>query len=386
MLAVLIAFAAALLLLAGYAQDWRRLRNRPRLARPAALPAGAPMLSILIPARNEERSIARCVAGALAQNYPHFEVLVLDDGSTDGTAAVLAAFAGDPRLHVLHGRPLPPGWVGKCNACQQLGEAAAGEWLLFLDADTAAAPGLAAALLTHAEQRRLDLVSILPFLELVTFWERAVLPPFLALIAALFPFERLERPDVRPDEVMANGQCILVRRAAYDTVGGHGAVRDEVLEDVRLAQAIRAAGFKVGGGEGLELLRVRMYHNGAEVAHGLTKNAAAGYRSGGARSAWAAARLVGLAFGPLCLLAAGAALLATGAGATGWAIVALGALTLAAGLAFWSTLYRQLYSLSPFHALLWPVGLSAYLLIALRGMWRVRSGRGVVWKGRVYEG
>jgi chlorobactene glucosyltransferase len=386
MFVVLFVSAAAALLFAGYAQDWRRLRARPRLAPPAAPPADAPALSILIPARNEERSIGRCVAGALAQRYPRLEVLVLDDGSTDGTAAALAAFAGDPRLRVLHGRPLPPGWVGKCNACQQLGEAATGEWLLFLDADTAAEPDLAAALLAHAEARELDLVSLFPFLELVTFWERAVLPPFLALIMALYPFERQERPDVRPEEVMANGQCILVRRAAYAAVGGHGAVRDEVLEDVRLAQAVRAAGFRVGGGEGLDLLRVRMYHSGAEVAHGLTKNAAAGYRSGGARSMWAAMRLVGLAYGPLLLLGAGVAMLLLGEGAAGWAVAALGALALGAALAFWGALYRQLYGLSPLHALIWPLGLMAYLLIALRGMWYVRSGRGVVWKGRTYAG
>lgn len=386
MIAVLLAAVAAALLLAGYTHDWRRLRRRPRLAPPTPPAADAPLVSILIPARNEERSIARCVAGALAQAYPRLEVLVLDDGSTDGTARALAAFAGDPRLRVLRGRALPPGWVGKCNACQQLGESAAGEWLLFLDADTAAEPRLTAALLGHAARHRLDMVSIFPFLELVTFWERAVLPPFLALIASLFPFERLERPDVRPDEVMANGQCILVSRAAYEAVGGHGAVRGEVLEDVRLAQAVQGAGFRVGGGEGLAFLRVRMYRSGGEVADGLTKNAAAGYRSGGARSMAAALRQIALAFGPLWLLAAGVALLLGGAIAAGWAVAGLGALALAAGLAFWGTLYRRLYGLSPLHALLWPLGLIVYLLIALRGMWRVRSGRGVVWKGRTYGG
>jgi glycosyltransferase involved in cell wall biosynthesis len=386
MLIVLIASAAAAMLLAGYTQDWLRLRRRPRLAPPAPPGAGAPLVSILIPARNEERSIGRCVAGALAQAYPRLEVLVLDDGSTDGTAAALEAFAGDGRLRVLQGRALPPGWVGKCNACQQLGEAAAGDWLLFLDADTAAQPQLVAALLDHAERRRLDLVSIFPFLELETFWERAVLPPFLALITALFPFERLEQADVRPDEVMANGQCILVRRAVYEAIGGHGAVRDEVLEDVRLAQAVRAAGYTVGGGEGLAYLRVRMYRSGGEVFAGLTKNAAAGYRSGGARSWWAALRQIGLAFGPLWLLGAGAVLASGPDAGVGWAVIVLGALTLGAALASWGDLYRQCYGLSPALALIWPLGLLTYLLIALRGMVRVWTGQGVIWKGRRYGG
>jgi chlorobactene glucosyltransferase len=385
MLAVLIAAAVAALLIAGYARDWRRLQLRPRLAAAPPAQGEQPLLSLLIPARNEERSIARAVAGALAQDHPRIEVVVLDDGSTDGTAAALAAFA-DPRLRVLRGGPLPPGWAGKPNACQQLAAAASGAWLLFLDADTAPQPGLASALLAHARGRGLDLVTVFPFFELQSFWERAVLPPFLALITALFPVERLERPDAPPDEVLANGQCIFVGRGAYWAVGGHGAVRSEVLEDVRLAQALRAAGFRVGGGEGLELLRVRMYRSGREVAQGLTKNAAAGYRSGGARSIRAAAGLLAGAFGPLWLLGAGAALLLGGDGPAGLAVLGLGALAWAAALGLWGALYRQLYGLSPAHALIWPIGLLAYLLIALRGMWRVRSGRGVVWKGRTYSG
>lgn len=385
MIFLLSAAAAALLLLGAYWRDWARLGARPRLGPPDPTLAGSPLVSLLIPARDEERSIGRCVAGALAQSHPATEVIVLDDGSTDRTAEILAA-AADPRLRVLRGRPLPAGWVGKCNACQQLGEAARGEWLLFLDADTAPQPELVAALLTHAQRRDLDLVTILPFLELGTFWERAVLPPFLGLITALYPFERIERPDARPEEVLANGQCILVRRSAYEAIGGHGAVRDEVLEDVRLAQAIRRAGYRVGGGEGLPYLRVRMYTSGDEVAAGLTKNAAAGYRSGGWRSMWAAARLAALAFGPLWLLAAGAGLAAVGEGGAARAVAGLGAITLGAGVALWGAIYRRLYGLSWPHGLLWPLGLMAYLLIALGGMWRVRSGRGVVWKGRRYAG
>jgi GT2 family glycosyltransferase len=385
MLALIAVAVFAALLLAGYAQDWRRLVGRPRLVAPAAPPAGAPLVSVLIPARNEERSIGRCVAGALAQRYPRLEVLVLDDGSTDGTAAALAAFAGDGRLRVLRGGPLPPGWVGKCNACQQLGAAAAGAWLLFLDADTAAEPDLVAALLDHAERRGLDLLSLFPFQELGTFWERAVLPPFLGLVAAIFPYWRMERPAARPGDVMAFGQCVLVRREAYRAIGGHGAVRGEVLEDVRLAQALRAAGCRVGIAEGPGLLRARMYHSGAEVVAGLAKHAAAGQRSGGARSWLAMARELALTFGPLWLLAWGAALLAGGAPA-GWAALAPGGAALAGALALWGGRYRRLYGLGPLHGLLWPLGLLAYLLIAALGILRVLSGRGVVWKGRTYSG
>ncbi|NTW97387.1 MAG: glycosyltransferase, partial [Oscillochloris sp.] len=185
LLPALIALAGVALLLL-VAADIRRLRLVPRLLAPH-VPDAPALISILIPARNEERSIERCVRAALAQAYPRLEVIVVDDGSTDRTGDILASIA-DPRLRLIVGRALPPGWVGKCNACQQLGEAAGGAWLLFLDADTTPAPDLAAALLASASARELDLLTIFPFLELGTFWERVILPPFLALITALFPF------------------------------------------------------------------------------------------------------------------------------------------------------------------------------------------------------
>jgi hypothetical protein len=385
MLFVLLAALVAVLLLAGYAQEWGRVRRRPVLGLASETHQAAPLVSILIPARNEERNIERCVAGALAQRYPAFELLVLDDHSTDGTATLLAGFS-DTRLRVLAGEALPPGWTGKCFACQQLGAAARGEWLLFLDADTAPAPELVAAMVAHAERRDLALLTLLPLLELKTFWERAVLPPFVGLITATFPFDRLERADARPDEVLAIGQCMLVRRSAYEAISGHSAVRNAVLEDVRLAQTLRAAGFRVGVGDGRALLRVRMYRSGREVLAGLTKNAAAGYSSGGGRAFGEATRLLALAFGPLWLVAAGVWLLAGGLGATGLAVLGWGALALAGALLLWGNVYRSLYGLRSWNAALWPLGLLAYLLIALRGIWLVRTGQGVVWKGRRYVG
>ncbi|MGQ9612031.1 glycosyltransferase [Chloroflexus sp.] len=362
--------------------QWQRMRQIPRLTSPC-LPPDPPLISILIPARNEERGIGRCVQGALAQRYPHIEVIVVDDGSTDRTPAILADLAvTDTRLRIITGKPLPPGWVGKCHACQQASSAASGEWLLFLDADTAPAPDLVAALLCHALSTNGDMVTIFPFLELKTWSERLILPPFVALIVSIFPFERLAKPDVRPEEVLANGQCIFVRRSAYEAIGGHGAVRAEVLEDVRLGQCLRAAGFTVRGAIGMEYLAVRMYTNVAEVIEGLMKNASAGSRSGGRRSWIGMSVLLAQAYGPLLLMSGG---WFTG----GWAgsLVALvGILSWLIGLLFWGTLYQRFYRLNPLHAVLWPVGLLMYLLIAGYGILRVRLGQGVVWKGRRYVG
>lgn len=387
MIVVLLVSAATILLLAGFAQDFARLRLLPRLSYPDGGVEEQPYVSLLIPARNEARNIARCLDGALAQLYSAYEVIVVDDGSTDATPAILASYAArDPRLRVLNAVPLPPGWTGKCNACQQAAAAAQGEWLLFLDADTVPQPTLLPSLMTHARRYQLDMLTIFPFLELISFWERVVLPPFLAMIYVLFPIERMNAPDSRPDENAANGQCILVRRSAYDSIGGHGAVCSEVLEDVRLAQALRAAGFRTGAAEGMRELRVRMYTNGREVLEGLTKNAEAGYRSGGGRSLWAGARQLALALGPPDLFVWGLILLAVRGDVLAWAVLLHGLVIVLVAFSFWGFLLRQLYDLPWFYALLWPFGVVCYSFIALRSMWQVRTGRGVIWKGRTYVG
>lgn len=364
------------LLVASIAAEQRRAHKVLRLAAPEPID-DPPLISILIPARNEERSIARCVQGALAQRYPHTEVIVLDDDSTDATPAIVAELAAA----VVQGAELPAGWVGKCHACRQLADAARGEWLLFLDADTAPGPDLAAALLSHARRHRLDLLSVTPQLELESFGERLVLPAFFNLLTTLYPLDRMERPDARPNDVFASGWCFLVRRRAYDAVGGHTAVYNEVLEDVRLGQLLRAAGYRVGGADGSAHVRLRMYRSAAEVAAGLGKNAAAGYRSGGPRTPLAIAALMARALGPFWLWAAALGARGPGAGA------ARGAASFGLGLALahWGRLYRTRYGLSQRYAPLWPVGLLAYLLIAANGMRKVWSGRGVVWKGRTYQ-
>ncbi len=378
--------ALTLLVVCCFVSDLRRLRRVPRLTQAQIGSVQQPLVSVLIPARNEARNIARCLDGALAQTYARYEVIVVDDGSTDATPDILARYAVQhPRLRVLKGRPLPNGWTGKSNACQQLAEAAKSEWLLFLDADTVPQPMLIAALSVYAQTQRLDMLSIFPFLELGSFWERVVLPVFFALIMIIFPFGRMTRPDTRPEEVLAYGQCIFVRRAAYEDIGGHGAVRSEVLEDVRLAQALRAAGFVVGAAAGLDALHVRMYTNGREVAEGLTKNAAAGFRNGGARSMLAMMRLVLTAFAPPATFIVGIVMMSVSS-TYAWLAFVQGMVMLLIAIAFWSGVLSRVYRLPWFYGVFWPLGLVSYMIIAARGMLQVYSGRGVTWKGRVYVG
>lgn len=392
-LPLLAASLGTLLLLGAYAQERQRLRRLlqrdipPVPGDPSGDPSGdLPLVSVLIPARNEERCIVRCLESVLHQTYPHYEVIVVDDGSTDATPALLACAAHrHPRLRVLRNETLPVGWTGKNYACWRAVAAAQGEWLLFLDADTAASPHLLASIMVAARQQQVDLLSLFPLLEMETFWEQLFLPAFRAMIYAAFPLERVNAPDALPHEVVANGQCLLVRRDWYAAIGGHAAVRNAVLEDVSLGQRLRASGGSVGAAPGLHLIRVRMYTSRQEVLEGLTKNAFAGFRSAGPWAAWRGTRQFGLALGPFWLLLFGGGLTVRRHPAA-LAVLAQGALTLLVGLHHWATIARQLYQRPSTAALVWPAGLLGYGYITFRSVWLVWRRRGVRWKGRQYGG
>ncbi len=388
MFVVLCVSAATLILIVGILQDYVRIRCIPVLTRPgSADEPDLPWVSLVIPARNEAHNIGLCLDGILAQTYDRYDVIVIDDGSTDETPAILARYAeAHTRLRVFQGASLPADWTGKCYACQQGVGYAQGEWVLFLDADTRPRPDLVAAMVTHAQHHQFDMLTIFPFQELITFWERLLVPAFLGLIHAIFPIERVNAPDARPDETVALGQCMLVRRSAYEQVGGHACVKGTVLEDVRLAQAFRITGFRVGAADGTHDLHVRMYTSRQEVVEGLTKNAREGFRSGQQRSVWVGARQIMLAFGPFDLLILGVFLLISHADMLAWAVFLHGVVTMVLALSFWIWLLRRWYGLSWIFALLWPLGVACYSTIALRSIWRVRRGHGVIWKGRTYVG
>ena len=384
MLPALFALGMGLISLVLMIRDALALRQLPQISlRPA--PDPAPSISVLIPARNEERTIGQSAGGVLAQHYPNYTLAVLNDHSSDNTGAVLAELAQhDSRLRLLAGVPLPAGWTGKCWACWQLAQASDGEWLLFLDADTKPQPPMLAAALAYALENELDLLTLMPFIELGSFWEKAIMPAFFSMIQAAFPLAQVNTPG--SGVVLANGQFILVRRVAYERAGGHAAVRDKVLEDVELAQAIVRAGgqMRVIGGE--QLLRVRMYTNGSEVREGLTKNAIAGLRNGGARSTWAGVRQILVALVPPALLIG-----AAWANMRRWPTTPrriVNSITIIVnGFAAWSwsTFMRRLYRLPGWTAVLFPLGLLCYMLIAADAAWRIWRGKGVQWKGRVYE-
>ncbi len=236
-----------------------------------------PSVSILVPARDEEENIAECLGGLLAQTYPVEEILVLDDHSSDGTAAIVRALEstrGASHLRLLDGRERPPRWSGKNWACSQLADEARGEWLLMVDADTRQRPGAVAAVLEIAWRYDADLVSLVPRHRTGTLGERLVASQLPVVIFGFLPLALVPRRWrwTRPF-VGANGLFLFIRRPWYDALGGHEPVRAVVAEDMRFAVATKVRGGVVALADGRQLLDVRMYHGFAASWRGVTRNA-----------------------------------------------------------------------------------------------------------------
>jgi len=227
-------------------------------------------ISAVVPARNEEANIARAVESLAAQ--PEIaEIIVVNDQSTDRTAAILKELAAKiPQLRVVQGSMLPAGWTGKNFAIAQGVAQARGEWLLFTDADVENLPGSAARALADAEISGAALVSYSPEQETHTWWERAVIPFIFCRLATHFSYARASDPTL-PDAA-ANGQYLLIRRDAYESIGGHAAVCGEVVEDVALAKRAKQAGHRIFFSAGQGIARTRMYRSHCEMWEGWTKN------------------------------------------------------------------------------------------------------------------
>jgi len=258
---------------------WRLSRSTYLRDEPDAPPTDAPLISVICPARNEARHIAEFVRAALATTYSNGELIVVDDHSADGTGALArAAGAGDARLRVIDPPPLPDGWFGKQWACHAGAQQARGEVLLFTDADTRHGPDLLVRLLHAMRRRQSDLISVAGRQELVSFWERVVQPSVFAVLVSTFGGTEAVSNSTRPRAKIANGQCFLVRRDAYDALGGHDAVRHYVAEDLMLAQQWCAAGKRVHLVVGFDQLSTRMYSSLSEIIEGWAKNVWAGGR------------------------------------------------------------------------------------------------------------
>jgi len=241
---------------------------------PPGNPKSTPMVSVLVPARNEEQNIVACITSLLQQDYGDYEIIVLDDGSTDATGALLSKLCRTVRPHrlrVVGGKPLPEGWHGKAWACQQLGEEAQGSYLLFTDADTRHMPSSIANAVAAMERSGADMLSLTPYQELGSFWEKAVVPLVYVILLNYLPL-RLVPAHPSPALCFANGQFIMFRRESYLGIKGHAAVRSEIVEDVGLCRSVKRRGGKVVAFNGCSTVHCRMYRTGRDVWDGFSKN------------------------------------------------------------------------------------------------------------------
>lgn len=236
---------------------------------PATETSSAPQVSVIVPARNEEASIGTCLQSLVSQTGVPFEIVVVNDHSTDRTAEIAASF---PDVTLIEAGQLPAGWTGKNNAVAAGARAARASWLLFTDADTIHSPGSLALALTEAEEHHADMLSYSPEQIAITFWEMAVLPVVFAELARQYPPSKVSDPN--SPEAAANGQYILITREAYEAVGGHASVAASILEDIALAAAVKASGRKIRFRYAADAVRTRMYRNFAQLREGWTKNLA----------------------------------------------------------------------------------------------------------------
>ena len=243
----------------------RRFDQYPRTNR-------TPRVSVLVPARNEERNIEACVTSLLEQDYPDFEVIVLDDHSTDNTLSILARVASqDNHLQIMEGRPLPNGWLGKHWACHQLDRAATGELILFVDADTRHTPDMLLDSVSALLAERADLVTAFPREEVVTWGERLLVPVIGFGIFTFIPIRLVQRLRLAALSVTI-GQFMLFRRAAYDAVGGYEAVRVEIVDDMVLGRRIISSGLEWRLLDGTRHVSCRMYRGFWEAVGGFSKS------------------------------------------------------------------------------------------------------------------
>jgi chlorobactene glucosyltransferase len=258
-----------------------------------AAPVSHGRVSILVPARSEERSIGECVSSLLAQDYPDFEVIVLDDGSTDRTGEIVQGLIRDHSRHrLISGAPLPEGWIGKNWACHQLSQAATGDWLLFTDADTIHSPGALSAAVSMAAAVRSDMLSAWPRLVTISLGEKAIIPVLHIIALGWFPIALLQLLQERPALARkfppgrlrswagANGQFVLFTKSGYERIGGHAAVRYHIVEDVALGREVASRipeGMRLLNCDASRMIDCRMYRSFREVCDGFTKNARAAF-------------------------------------------------------------------------------------------------------------
>jgi chlorobactene glucosyltransferase len=353
---------------------------------PTSPPTNAPLISVCVPARNEERNIRACVAAILAQDYPNFEVVVLEDRSTDRTAEILSHMATqNDKLKVIRGSDLPKGWAGKPHALFQASAAARGDWLCFVDADTFLSAATLSSCYTKAVETDADMFTIMTFQIMGSFWEKVVMPIVMTALSVGFSPRKVNDPKSK--DAIANGQFILIKRSVYDAIGGHESVKDQIVEDKAISEQVKWNGYRLIVANGYSLAKTRMYTSLPEMWEGWTKNIYLGL------SDRPSLMLLG-AFGAFILLTAALILPIWPLLGIFWYLQAGSWLALAVfveALVLWLVIiYVRArvatgMGISRWYAFTLPLGAAIFAAMMFTSAWKVISGKGVTWKGRSYS-
>ena len=344
------------------------------------LPAPAPLISILVPARNEEANIGVCLESLRQQDYPNFEILVLDDSSTDGTADIVAGIASeDSRVRLLRGQPLPPGWAGKTFACHQLAQEARGSWLLFTDADTVHASAMLRRVLGVALISRAALISGFPYQRTTSIWQKTAMPIlFYFMLLCWMPFWWLQRSRCTMPSV-AIGQFLFFSAEEYRSIGGHEAVKSRIVEDVWLGIEVSRHKYRQLTLDLSSLVSCQMYREFGSMWDGITR--------------WlytvaslSAVSLVGMIAVVLLLFLAPFVWLVYGLllaqPAFAWEVLVM----LQVAIVFLARfLAGRRFSQPKTSIILHPIGVAFLLLVSFYASYQYLTGAGVKWKGRVYD-
>lgn len=345
---------------------------------PCAAPDNAPKLSVIIPARNEERNIGRCLDSVLAQEYPDYEVLVVDDRSSDRTPEILEGYrlSSGGRLRIVRVDKLPAGWTGKNHAMWVGSRAAAGTHLLFTDADTRHHRQCFATAVTAARRDGIDFLTLAPETESISFWERTVQPLAVSSIALWFDPRKVNDP--KSPTVIANGQFILVDRAVYESVGGSECVKDRVVEDVELARRVRASGHTVRFLDGTLLYATRMYSTLTEIKTGWTRIFTHLFE----KNVWAVLHKIFLflffSIAPFVFLSVEVAAWMSGAGTSP---ALYGSMIVCALIVLIRVIGNLRVRTSPAYALLHPLGSIVMVWILVICVFRIVADRPSPWRG-----
>jgi len=341
-----------------------------------------PLISVMVAAKDEESCIEKCVRSMLDQDYPNFEMIVCNDRSDDNTAAIVEKIAAeDSRLKLVNITELPEGWCGKNNAMQTGIAQAKGDWICMIDADCRQTSNRTLSVaIEHAMTNDIDLFSILPDLEMKGFWEKAIQPVCSGVMMIWFSPDKVNNPKKR--NAYANGAFMLIRRDAYESVGTHEAVKDQVNEDMHMADRLKSSGKKLKVLRGDGLYKVRMYTSFKQIIRGWSRIF---FGTFGTLKRLTISFLLMAVMGLLPYAAALVGLLAYGASGSATALVC--------GIAGLAGVVMQLSVIFRYYRLLGNAGVLAItysmacvitLVVIVISMTKLRKGATVTWKSTSY--